>query len=85
MIWERISKEIVGSHTYQGNNKNERFDKVLHIHGTLEDNEMLIGVNDESQIENTELLYIIIRMCFLCSNNDYDSINKIVGNIKNVQ
>ena len=56
LIWKEISKEIVGHHTYRGNNKNERFDKVLHIHGTLGDNEMLIGVNDESQIENTELL-----------------------------
>ena len=56
MIWEKISKEIVGHHTYQGNNRNERFDKVLHIHGTLDDNEMLIGVNDETQIENAELL-----------------------------
>ena len=56
LIWESISKEIVGNHTYQGSNRNERFDTVLHIHGTLEDNEMLIGVNDESQIDNTELL-----------------------------
>lgn len=56
LIWKEISKEIVGHHKYLANNRNERFDKVLHIHGTLKDNEMLIGVNDESQIENTELL-----------------------------
>lgn len=56
LIWKGISKEIVGNHTYSGNNRKEHFDKMLHIHGTLEDNEMLIGVNDESQIQNTELL-----------------------------
>lgn len=55
-IWSSISEEIVGSHTYGGRTKMERFDKVLHIHGTLSDNEMLIGVNDETQIDNKEIL-----------------------------
>lgn len=55
-IWMSISDESIGSHRFGASMMSERFKDVLHIHGTLRDHEMLIGVNDETQIANTELL-----------------------------
>lgn len=55
-IWNSVSKEPVGYHIYKNMKKSEGFAEVLHIHGSLEDNEMIIGVNDETQISNKELL-----------------------------
>lgn len=55
-IWKSVSKENVGVHSYRGDARAEKFEDVLHIHGTLKDNEMIIGVNDETQISNKELL-----------------------------
>lgn len=70
-IWQGASKEIVGSHTYAGSTKSERFGTVLHVHGTLEDNEMLIGVNDKTQM---------VRDKFLNNTNLDDNDKKHVKN-----
>lgn len=55
-IWQYMAKKDVGHHSFRGDKHNERFDSILHIHGTLKDNEMLLGVNDADQVSNCELL-----------------------------
>lgn len=54
-IWESFRSIEIGKHSYGSTTYQELFGNVLHIHGTLEDNEMIVGVNDESQILNKEL------------------------------
>lgn len=54
-IWNiHINKEV-GKHTYNGSSKTESVGNLLHLHGTLHDGEMIVGVNDDSQIENAEI------------------------------
>lgn len=53
-MWKRTAGVCCKNTMCRKNNRNI-FGEVLHIHGTLSDHEMIIGVNDESQILNTEL------------------------------
>lgn len=54
-MWKLFYNTEVGKHHYGGATYGERFGQVLHIHGSLTDGEMIIGVNDETQISNAEL------------------------------
>ena len=45
---------IISSHQSNNGSKSNRIGKVIHIHGTTSE-EMILGVNDESQIENDYL------------------------------
>lgn len=51
-IW--VKDYEVGNHKYGINYKSEVISDLIHIHGTLEDNDMIIGVNDEEQIANNK-------------------------------
>lgn len=44
----------IATHFYHGNLRNNFLDKLIHIHGTLNE-EMILGVNDVSQINSTFL------------------------------
>lgn len=54
-IWNSLSNEEIGKHTYGSKTYQDSTGDVLHIHGSLDDNEMILGVNDETQILNTAL------------------------------
>ena len=54
-IWKALSNEEIGKHTYGSKTYRDLIGDVLHIHGSLDDNEMILGVNDETQILNTAL------------------------------
>lgn len=45
---------VIGSHQGNGTSKYNRLGEIVHIHGTT-DEEMILGVNDVSQILNNEL------------------------------
>ena len=44
---------LLRQHSYNGATRNDRIRSVEHIHGTM-DNEMILGVNDVSQINNAD-------------------------------
>ncbi len=50
----RKLKSPIATHQYYGNNKNHFLGTVLHVHGTLNE-EMILGVNDEEQVNNVSL------------------------------
>ncbi len=54
-VWGLVKNVEIGKHAYNGRTFKEIGGDVLHIHGTLHDNEMIVGVNDESQITNENL------------------------------
>lgn len=45
---------ILGSHNYSNANYKHAVGKICHVHGTV-DNQMVFGVNDESQIQKPEV------------------------------
>ena len=47
-------KRKVGSHNHHGNTYSHFIGEILHVHGTVDKN-MVLGVNDESQIANLDL------------------------------
>lgn len=52
-----------------GETYKEYIEEVLHIHGTLDDGEMILGVNDETQIKNIKLLELTdVRELLIKSN-----------------
>ena len=55
-IWELLKEEEISRHRYGTTICKESLGEILHIHGTVGNNEMILGVNDESQIANKELL-----------------------------
>lgn len=78
-IWNIFRNVEVGKHYYAGVTYGERFGQVLHIHGSLVDGDMIIGVNDETQIHNAELVksrYVKWAMLKPYLNNDIGQ-NKI--------
>ncbi len=54
-VWKTLRDSETGRHNTVGARHKEFSGNVLHIHGTLEDNEMITGVNDEKQISNSSL------------------------------
>ena len=54
-MWNTLYNTELGKHHYGGAYFGERLGQVLHIHGSLTDGEMIIGVNDETQIKNAQL------------------------------
>lgn len=65
-IWGLLKGKEVGGHMYHSSRIQETLGEILHVHGTLQNGEMIIGVNDESQIENKELLENLrFRRCML--------------------
>lgn len=54
-VWKTLRASETGRHNTVGARHKEFSGNVLHIHGTLEDNEMIAGVNDEKQISNSSL------------------------------
>lgn len=78
-IWDIFSNAEVGKHRYAGTVYLDKLGQVLHIHGSLADGEMIIGVNDEKQIHNAELVksrYVKWAMIKPYLNNDIGQ-NKI--------
>ncbi|MFQ9696548.1 MAG: AbiH family protein [Zhenhengia sp.] len=51
----KSKKPVIGRHNSSTAQYEERIYDVIHIHGTLYDGKMLLGVNDETQISNKEL------------------------------
>lgn len=53
----KIGGESIGHHNAKnGQSRSETVGDVLHIHGELDGKEMILGVNDETQIKNIDLL-----------------------------
>lgn len=77
-VWKVYGNKAIGSHKYGALIKNERLGQVLHIHGTLTDNEMILGVNDEEQIKNKELRNDKERRIFLIK----PELNEAIGQYK---
>lgn len=50
----RKLKSPIATHLFYGNSKNHFLGTVLHVHGTLNE-EMILGVNDEEQVNNVSL------------------------------
>lgn len=55
MMWDSVKNSEIGRHPYGSSYKKEVTGGVIHVHGTLYDSEMILGVNDETQIMNLEL------------------------------
>lgn len=49
---------VIGTHKVGNLIYNEAIGEVLHIHGELDGSEMILGVNDETQIKNSSLLEV---------------------------
>ena len=45
---------VIATHICSGISKSNRIGKIIHIHGTTNE-EMILGVNDESQVDNDAL------------------------------
>lgn len=55
-IWNVLKGKDIGQHKNGVNTYyKETVGDILHIHGTLNDGEMLVGVNDKTQIKNEKL------------------------------
>ena len=76
---EQLNSKILNTHTYYSSEKNETIsDDLYHIHGDV--NEMILGVNDTTQISNLDIFNCefgdIYLNSFLKENN-----NKLSGNL----
>ena len=67
------------THTYSGNTKSDNVLAPLHIHGTLSDGEMILALNDASQIQNEDLRKDTKFTRFMLKTN----LNNELGNYKN--
>ena len=76
---EQLNSKILNTHTYYSSEKNETIsDDLYHIHGDV--NEMILGVNDTTQISNLDIFNCefgeIYLNSFLKENN-----NKLYGKL----
>lgn len=54
-VWDVLKGKEVARHNNGNNVHAEKVGGLLHIHGTLYDNEMIVGINDKNQIKNEQL------------------------------
>lgn len=63
---KQLNSKILNTHTFNSSEKNEIIsDNIYHIHGDV--NEMVLGVNDESQISNIDIFNCDLRDIYLNS------------------